>query len=463
MLNINSRTKLNRRGLIQVGTAGIAGLSLSSLLATKASASQSEYVKDRSIVVLNLQGGPTQFETFDPKMEAPSEIRSIFGQIPTSLPGVFFGAQFPQIAKHAHRMTVVRSYRHGISSHGPAAYHVMAGGNSTGAQMGSVYTRAGGLTNPSTGMPRNMVVTAEGVGENYKGVYASVDRVSQTGTLPASYKPFNLGGGGELVDNMELSLDPTRLDDRRGLLSELDSLQRRADQGGLLKSADKFQQQAFDVLMKGVSKAFDLQQEDPDLLARYDTATFASKPEVMARNEYAKQFTPIALGKQMLMARRLCEAGCGFVTVCCGGWDMHGGGKEFTMVDGLNTLTPAVDRAVSAFIEDVHQRGLQDKILLVITGEFGRTPRINKNGGRDHWGNLCPIVFVGGGLPMGQVIGQSDKQGGEPASDPISSSNVLATIMHYLFDVGELRVQTGIPKEVESLIVDGSPIPQLIG
>ena len=329
--------------------------------------------------------------------------------------------------------------------------------------MGSVYTRAGGLTNPSTGMPRNMVVTAEGVGEDYKGVYASVDRVSQTGTLPASYKPFNLGGGGELVDNMELSLDPTRLDDRRGLLSELDSLQRRADQGGLLKSADKFQQQAFDVLMKGVSKAFDLQQEDPDLLARYDTATFASKPEVMARNEYAKQFTPIALGKQMLMARRLCEAGCGFVTVCCGGWDMHGGGKEFTMVDGLNTLTPAVDRAVSAFIEDVHQRGLQDKILLVITGEFGRTPRINKNGGRDHWGNLCPIVFVGGGLPMGQVIGQSDKQGGEPASDPISSSNVLATIMHYLFDVGELRVQTGIPKEVESLIVDGSPIPQLIG
>ena len=286
---------------MQVGTAGIAGLSLSSLMATKAMASQSEYVKDRSVVVLNLLGGPTQFETFDPKMEAPSEIRSIFGQIPTSLPGVFFGAQFPQIAKHAHRMTVVRSYRHGISSHGPAAYHVMAGGNSTGAQMGSVYTRAGGLTNPSTGMPRNMVVTAEGVGEDYKGVYASVDRVSQTGTLPASYKPFNLGGGGELVDNMELSLDPTRLDDRRGLLSELDSLQRRADQGGLLKSTDKFQQQAFDVLMKGVSKAFDLQQEDPDLLARYDTAAFASKPEVMARNEYAKQFTPIALGKQMLM------------------------------------------------------------------------------------------------------------------------------------------------------------------
>ena len=461
MLNIKSNTEMNRRSLLQVGTAGIAGLSLAQVMEARAS-SQSRFVKNRSVVVLNLQGGPTQFETFDPKMDAPSEIRSIFGQISTSLPGVNFGSQFPRIARHAHRMTVVRSYRHGISSHGPAAYHVMAGGNSTGAQMGAVYTRAGGLTNPATGMPRNMVVTAEGVGETYKGIYASVERVSQTGSLPASYKPFNLGGGGELVDNMKLSLDPSRLGDRRGLLTELDSLKRKADQSGLLKSADKFQQQAFDVLIKGVSQAFDLNQEDPALIERYDTVDFASKPGVMARNEYAKQFTPIALGKQLLMARRLCEAGCGFVTVCCGGWDMHGGGKEFTMVDGLNTLMPAVDRAVSAFIEDIHQRGLQDEILLVITGEFGRTPRINKNGGRDHWGNLCPIVFVGGGLPMGQVIGQSDKHGGEPTSDPISSSNVLSTVMHYLFDVGELRVQTGIPKEVESLIVDGNPIAQLI-
>ena len=359
-------------------------------------------------------------------------------------------------------MTVIRSYRHGISSHGPAAHHVMAGGNNTGAQMGSIYTRAAGLTNPQTGMPRNMVVTAEGVGEKYKGIYASVDRVSQTGALPASYKPFNLGGGGELVDNMKLWLDSTRLDNRRLLLGELDQLRKSIDDSGLLESSDRFQRQAFDVLAKGVAEAFDLSNENPKLLERYDTAAFASKQDVMKRNEYAKQFSPVALGKQMLMARRLVEAGCGFVTVCCGGWDMHGGGKEFTMVDGLNTLTPAVDKAVSAFIEDIHQRGLQDDVLLIITGEFGRTPRINKNGGRDHWGNLCPIVFVGGGLPMGQVIGQSDRHGGEPTSDPISSSNILSTVMHYLFDVGELRVQTGIPKEVESIIVDGSPVSQLI-
>jgi len=462
MLQLFGNGNLNRRQMLQVGTSAFGGVSMAHLLAARANASQAQFVKNRSIVVLNLQGGPTQFETFDPKMEAPSEIRTIFGQTQTSLPGVFFGSQFPQVAKHAHRMTVIRSYRHGISSHGPAAHHVMAGGNNTGAQMGSIYTRAAGLTNPQTGMPRNMVVTAEGVGEKYKGIYASVDRVSQTGVLPASYKPFNLGGGGELVDNMKLRLDSTRLDNRRLLLGELDQLRKSVDDSGLLESSDRFQRQAFDVLAKGVAEAFDLSRENPKLVERYDTAACASKPDVMKRNEYAKQFSPVALGKQMLMARRLVEAGCGFVTVCCGGWDMHGGGKEFTMVDGLNTLTPAVDKAVSAFIEDIHQRGLQDEVLLIITGEFGRTPRINKNGGRDHWGNLCPIVFVGGGLPMGQVIGQSDRHGGEPASDPISSSNILSTVMHYLFDVGELRVQTGIPKEVESIIVDGSPVSQLI-
>ena len=129
----------------------------------------------------------------------------------------------------------------------------------------------------------------------------------------------------------------------------------------------------------------------------------------------------------------------------------------------LRPLLPLFDHLITTLVSDLEQRGLLDEVLVIAMGEFGRTPRINKNGGRDHWGNLCPIVFVGGGLPMGQVIGQSDKQGGEPTSDPISSSNVLATIMHYLFDVGELRVQTGIPKEVESLIVDGSPISQLIG
>ena len=149
----------------------------------------------------------------------------------------------------------------------------------------------------------------------------------------------------------------------------------------------------------------------------------------------------------MLLARRLCEAGCRFVTVTSAGWDMHGD-HEFSIYDGMPLVGPAVDRAVSTFIEDLAERGLTDQILLVITGEFGRTPKINAKGGRDHWGNLCPLVFAGGGLPMGQVIGASDRFGGSPNSDPVTSQQVLGTIMHALVDVGELRTRTGFPREV---------------
>jgi len=451
-----------RRELLRIGTAGLGGLSLANLLALRSHASQAPAAfRDKSIVVLNLQGGPTQFETFDPNMQAPDEIRSITGERKTSLPGVTFGGTLPKLASLADRMAVIRSYRHGISSHGPAAYHVMAGGNPSGAMMGALYANAAGLSNPQTGMPRNVLVTSLAIDQKYKELYRSVDRVSQTGTLSPSYKPFDLGAGGELIDNMRLKLKGDRLSDRRSLLQSLDAFRQRVDATDALAGANTFEQQAFDVLMRGVSGAFDLSREDPRTLESYDTAQMEPTDAVKKRNSYAKQFSPVALGKQMLLARRLVEAGCGFVTVTCGGWDMHGGGKEFTMADGLSSLVPAVDKAAAAFIEDIEQRGLSDKVLLVITGEFGRTPRINKNGGRDHWGNLCTLAFVGGGLKMGQVIGRSDRTGSQPASDPISSGQVLATLMNVLFDLGELRLMTGIPREVEQIISSGKRIEPL--
>lgn len=456
----NASGRSSRREFLRIGTATIGGLSLPALLAAKASAA-GQAVKDASIVVLNLQGGPTQFETFDPNMQAPSEIRSITGEVKTALPGVTFGSSFPQLAALADKMAVVRSYRHGISSHGPAAMHVMAGGNPTGAMMGALYSRVAGLTNAETGVPQNVLVTSRAMGPQHKELYYNADRVSQNGSLAAAYRPFDPSAGSELLNNLQLRIDNGRLDDRRGLLSGLDALRRDYDDG-LLETANRFQQQAFEVLVRGVAGAFDLSKEDPATLARYDTSHLEPGAGVMKRNSYAKQFSPVALGQQMLLARRLCEAGCGFVTVTSPGWDMHGGGKEFTMADGLSSLTPAVDRAASAFIEDVHARGLNEKILLVITGEFGRTPRINKNGGRDHWGNLCTLAFAGGGLQMGQVIGRSDRTGSQPAGDPISSMNVLATIMHTLFDVGQVRLMTGIPKEVERVITGSHPIRELV-
>ena len=140
---------------------------------------------------------------------------------------------------------------------------------------------------------------------------------------------------------------------------------------------------------------------------------------------------------------------------------MHGD-HEFEIYDGMPLLGPALDKAVSAFLEDVSQRGLREKILLVITGEFGRTPRINDKGGRDHWGNLCPLVFAGGGLPMGQVIGASDRHGGEPITEPVTSAHLLGTLMSTLFDIGDLRTQSGIPREILEVITQAPTIRQLV-
>lgn len=464
MLTLTSPARhASRREFLQIGTSGVGGMTLAGLLAARARAGAfGSHLKDRAVVVLNCQGGPTQFETFDPKMTAPAEIRSITGEVQTSIPGVTFGGSLPRLAALADRMAVVRSYRHGISSHGPAAMHVMAGGNSTGAMMGALYARVAGLTNPVTGMPQNTVITSQCISDKHKGLYRNTDRVSQNGTLSAAYRPFDPSSGGEIIDNMKLQLDGARLDDRRALLQGLDGLRRRVDSSAILESADRFQQQAFDVLSRGVADAFDLSKEDPRTVERYDTSKLEPTDAVKKRNSYATQFSPVALGRQMLLARRLCESGCGFVTVTCPGWDMHGGGKEFRMDDGIASLTPALDKAASAFIEDVERRGLSDRILLVITGEFGRTPRINKNGGRDHWGNLCTLAFAGGGLRTGQVVGRSDRIAGEPASTPVTSSNVLATVMHSLFDVGELRLQAGVAKDVERIITSGEPIRELL-
>ncbi|MFP6633879.1 MAG: DUF1501 domain-containing protein, partial [Planctomycetota bacterium] len=332
-----------RREFLRVGTAALGGLGLPGLLASKVSAlGRADVLRDKAVVFLNLQGGPTQFETFDPKMTAPREIRSITGEVKTSLPGVTFGGTLPLLARLADRMAIVRSYRHGISSHGPAAMHVMAGGNATKAAMSVLYSRVAGLTDKESGMPLSTIVMPGAVGKEYGKLYKAPDRVTQAGTISPVFKPFDPSAGGEIVDNMKLRIDGSRLADRRYLLSKLDELRRAKEKNSAFESAGRFREQAFDVLLRGTSKAFDLSDEAPAVLERYDTGSFEPGDGVKKRNSYAKQFSPVALGRQMLMARRLCEAGCRFVTVTCGGWDMHGGGKEFTMVDGVASLVPAV-------------------------------------------------------------------------------------------------------------------------
>ena len=262
---------------------------------------------------------------------------------------------------------------------------------------------------------------------------------------------------------MELGIARTRIDDRRNLLAGLDRLKREADAGSLA-GLDHFQQQAFQTILGGVAKAFDLKQEDPKTIARYDTAPLVRPNQISQTwNNYSRYVDNAkSLGKLLLLARRLCEAGCGFVTVTTNFvWDMHADKNNAGCEEGMQYTGRPLDHALSAFMEDVRERGLDDKILLVAGGEIGRTPRINKNGGRDHWGGLSPLLLTGGGLPMGQVIGQSTRDGGEPLSEPVGMENLVATIMHTLLDIGQVRLETGLPQDVLRLLTTGSPIPGL--
>ena len=265
---------------------------------------------------------------------------------------------------------------------------------------------------------------------------------------------------------MKLTIPENRLGDRRTLLGYLDRFKRNFEGTTTLQGSEQFEQQAFDVILGGISNAFDMSNENPNLVERYDTSMYEIPQRLFdKRTAINKQLpvrhSPAARGRQMLMTRRLLESGCRFITVTNNGWDMHGI-HEYEIADGMPLLGPAVDRAVSAFLEDLASRGMTDDVLLVITGEFGRTPRINKDLGRDHWGNLCTLAFAGGGLPMGQVIGKSDKNAAAPASDPISSSNLLGTIMHYLLDIGKVRLLSGIPTEISRALEQSTPIRELI-
>jgi len=452
-----------RREFLQVGTLGFGGLTLSNWLSARAGASSGgSLIQDKAVVVLNLQGGASHIETFDPKMSAPSEYRAMFGEVKTNLPGVTFGSHFPGLASMADRMAIVRCFQHGISSHEKAAHHVMAGGNPTGANMASVLARIAGTNSRRTGIPNATVIRPPAVGREYRDLGRRFDKFAvHVGALPRAYEPFDPSSGSEMVQNMKMRLAEDRLGDRRALLARLDRFRRHADKTDMLSGADQFEQQALDIIVGGMSDAFDISKEDPRLVARYDTGSF-EVPRWLAKSKSSKESpSPIALGKQLLMARRLVEADCRFITVTSAGWDMHGNRNTFSINEGMPLLGPAVDKAVTAFLQDLEERSLSEKVLLVITGDFGRTPRIEESGGRGHWGDLCTLVLAGGGLPMGQVIGQSDRIAAVPDGQVVSSANVCSTIMGVLVDLAELRIASDIPQPIVRYLTNNQPIPQL--
>jgi hypothetical protein len=451
----------HRRDFLRIGGLALGGLTLPGLLAAKSrAAAGGGVVKDKAVVLLFLQGGPSHIEFFDPKMSAPAEMRSITGEVPTKLPGITFGGTFPEMGAIADKLAIVRSYASRNADH--SYLDVTSGGNKMKAAMSAVYARVAGANHPRTGMPTNMLVLPEAVQDGLK-----LESNFETGALPTltspgelglSYEAFNPSGGGQLKSDLELKIEPERLNDRRQLLARLDAIRRKFDATGVLAGASQFQQQAFDVITRGVADAFDLSKEDPRTLARYDTSHLFRQEEL--QQYYDMRRASNLLGRQMLLARRLCEAGCGFVTVSDCGWDMHANSNSPRNMTGMWPMGRQVDHAVAAFVEDVHERGLSDKILLVVTGEMGRTPRINKNGGRDHYGELTSLAFAGGGLRMGQVIGQSDEQAARPITHEYGPENLMATVLHTLFDVSQLRLQSDLPREIVRFTEEAEPIAE---
>ncbi len=444
---LNARTPASRRAFLQAGTLGMGALGLgATLLGRNAAAATSleRVLTGKSVVFLFQHGGPSQIETFDPKPEAPVEIRSATGDIATAVPGLAFGSTFSQLATLADRCTVVRSFVTGDGNHDIKPIVSRA---TSQANLGSLYARVAGNSHPQTGMPRNLLLYPRSVDPSTGAEITQFGRFDSAGTFGAGVVPFIPGAGGEVQQNLELRIDPNRLGDRRTLLSELDRFRQRLRES----SVDPLREQAFETLQAGLAKAFDLTQEDPATVARYDTAGLV-RPDSIDRkwnnyNHYVDHGK--SLGKLMLLARRLCEAGAGFVTVTTSFvWDMHADSNNATLTQGMRYVGTPFDHAVAAFLRDVEARGLSDKILLVCCGEMGRTPRINKNGGRDHWGNLAPLLLAGGGAPRGAVIGQSARSGGEPQTEPVTINHLIATILQAVFDSGELRLLPGVPAEI---------------
>ncbi len=423
---------MNRRNFLSVGALGAIGgaslLSLPDLLRMRAEASaQGQATRDASVVWLWLGGGATHVETFDPKMSAPEEFRSTVGAVQTNVAGIQIGGLLPRIGTVADKMAFVRSFAHGSGSHGAGTYWVNTGYNSrnqegSGAQQhpssGSILSRQRGANHPTTGMP----------------TYVRLNPITGDGAswLGRAYEPFATTGQSRL--NMEPRVTVDQLQDRRSLQQSFDNISREVDQTGMLEGLDQYGRQAYELVQGNARQAFDVTREN-----------------ARTREQYGR-----GLGEQMLLARRLCEAGCGFVTINYGGWDMHS-----NIANSLRARCGDVDRAVSAFVTDTVARGVDRNILLVISGEFGRTPRVNRNAGRDHWGALCTLAMAGGGLRMGQTVGESSSKVERPATAPISPTDLKATVLHALGMPRDLQFTSPIGRPTY-MIEGGRPIAELV-
>ena len=459
---LSFQSPVSRREFLRVGGLALGGMTLADRLAVAgsplASLPASKPVTDKAVIFLFLHGGPSQIETFDPKMAAPDGIRSATGEVKTVLPGVTFGGTFPKLAARADRFTIVRSFVTGDGNHD---IKPIVSKDGAGANLGSAYASVAGGTHPTTGMPTNVAVFPQSVEPKSQPMQAGFGNFLATGPFGTNTTPFVPGGTGAFQKNMTLTVPQDRVADRRLLLSTFDQAKAQFDTEGA--GVDSAREKAFSMLLGGVGDAFDLSKEDAETVRAYDTEPLYDFAKFDKKWNNHKFYLDNArtLGKLLLLSRRLVERGAGFVTVTTNFvWDMHADVNNAPLTVGMSYNAPALDHAVSAFLDDLKARGLEDKILLIVCGEMGRTPKLNKGGGRDHWGDLAPLLLAGGGTRGGQVIGQSDRDGGRPNSDPVRIKHLVSTVMHTLFDVGKLRVTRGVSRDLLAL-TDADPISGL--
>ena len=445
--------------------AGGLGLSMADLFRLRAGTSGQlqRSPPDTAVIQLWLGGGPSQFETFDPKPEAPVEIRGPYKPIPTPYPGVHFSEHMAKTARVIEKTALIRTVTHPENGHFLATHWLSTGYPTplevpTKPSSGAIVSHFRGPNR--AGLPAYALISEE-QRKNF-----NIGAVMGPSYLGANHAPFTLkqnplSHGYELertrqaTASLELANDITldRFGDRRALLADMDHLARDADRSARMERMDNFQRAAMDLLASGEARrAFDLSLEPESTRRMYGSHRW---------------------GQMALLARRLVEAGVTFVTVNTGPdslcWDWHknivndrrpaDGSKGASR--GMEVSGPPLDQMLSALITDIHQRGLDQKVLLLVWGEFGRTPRINKRGGRDHWGPLMSILLTGGGLRVGQVIGASNQKGEEPVSRPVRPTEVLATVYRHLgIDWRQHTVdQIGQPV---TILPDGEPIAELI-
>jgi hypothetical protein len=428
---------VSRRTFLKVGTLAIGGLSLPGLLRQRAAAAPGTSTPRKSVILIWLAGGPSHIDMYDLKPNAPAEFRGEFKPIATNVTGIQIGEHLPRQARIMDKLAIVRSAYHTNAGHGMGSQWMLTGYQPTIEVNDNIY--------PSTGS-----VVAKMRGANGAGLppYVNLPRVLSLGKaayLGASYNPFapdsDPNSDNFQVRNLKLPgvVDAKRLGRRRELLKDLDTIRRDVDARGDIEGLDTFYREGLEMVTDTkAQRAFDVQREPAPLRERY------------GRND---------LGQCCLLALRLVEAGVTYVTVQAGGgWDTHG--DNFKQLK--NNLLPKYDQALAALVSDLSDRGLDKEVLVMAMGEFGRTPRINGGAGRDHWPGAMSILYAGGGLKMGQVIGTTNSTAEHATSKPATPGCVLATMYHALgIDYKHAfydQAQRPLP-----ILNEGEPIAELIG